>query len=72
MGGPLKRYEVTTPHGVKTTMKLNETDARRLGVLDEPEQDGTEEAAPAPAKKRTVSNKSRTAASKGGAGGGDD
>ena len=74
MGGPLKRYEVTTPHGVKTTMKLNEADARRLGVLDEPKQDSTvEERAPAPAKKRATSNKARTAANKdGGAGGGDD
>lgn len=76
MGGPLKKYEVTTPHGVKTTMKLNEDDAKRLGVLDAPERDATgevaEEADPAPAKKRAVSNKARTAASKGGAGGGDD
>lgn len=73
MGGPLKRYEVTTPHGVKTTMKLNETDAKRLGVLDAPEPEGAGSTAEkAPAKKRTVSNKSRTAADKGGAGGGDD
>lgn len=76
MGGPLKKYEVVTPHGVTTTMKLNEADARRLGVLDapatEPEDpaDG-EEAAPA-TKNRAVRNKSRTAADKGGAGGGDD
>jgi hypothetical protein len=76
VGGPLKKYEVTTPSGVKTTMKLNDDDARRLGVLDAPEQDSPEESAEpeqAPAKKRAVSNKSRTAAGKdGGAGGGDD
>lgn len=70
VGGPLKRYEVTTSSGVKTTMKLNEADAQRLGALDAPEQDSTEEKAPA--KKRAVSNKSRAAANKGGAGGGDD
>ncbi|CAM5603779.1 hypothetical protein SVIOM74S_05807 [Streptomyces violarus] len=76
VGGPLKKYEVTTPSGVKTTMKLNEDDAKRLGVLDTPEQDSTEEAAEEPeqpqAKARTTRNKSRTAADKGGAGGGDD
>jgi hypothetical protein len=75
VGGPLKKYEVTTPHGVKTTMKLNEDDAKRLGVFGEPESDAAEPAGgdeqPA-AKKRAVSNKARTAASKGGAGGGDD
>ncbi|GHF77037.1 hypothetical protein ACFFSH_38410 [Streptomyces filamentosus] len=77
MGGPLKKYEVVTPHGVTTTMKLNEADARRLGVLDAPATESEsvaadgEEAAPV-AKKRAASNKSRTAADKGGAGGGDD
>jgi hypothetical protein len=76
VGGPLKKYEVTTPSGVTTTLKLNEHDARRLGVLDAPEPPGQAEAdepAKTPAKKRAVSNKSRTAANKdGGAGGGDD
>jgi hypothetical protein len=76
VGGPLKKYDVTTPHGIKTTMKLNEDDAKRLGVLEAPAGDSTddaaEEAEPAPAKKRAVSNKARTPASKGGAGGGDD
>jgi hypothetical protein len=75
VGGPLKKYEVTMPSGTVTTMKLNEDDAKRLGVLDEPESDSAESAGgdeqPA-AKKRAVSNKARTAASKGGAGGGDD
>jgi hypothetical protein len=77
VGGPLKKYEVTTPHGVKTTMKLNEDDARRLGVLEAPEQDtageAVEEPAQSPTKRRATSNKARTAANKdGGAGGGDD
>ncbi|MET7429634.1 hypothetical protein ABZT16_11630 [Streptomyces flaveolus] len=76
MGGPLKKYEVTTPSGVKTTMKLNEADARRLGVLEEPEQDATDEATTEEtpsSKARSTRNKSRTAANKdGGAGGGDD
>lgn len=73
MGGPLKRYEVTTPSGVVTTMKLNEDDAKRLGVFDEPEPEAAAAGAEKPqAKKRAVSNKSRTAADKGGAGGGDD
>ncbi|RSS11560.1 hypothetical protein EF915_24995 [Streptomyces sp. WAC08401] len=71
----MKRYEVTTPHGVQTTMKLSEADAERLGVLEGPGGDSTETSAdeekPA-VKKRAVSNKARTAASKGGAGGGDD
>lgn len=81
VGGPLKKYEVTTSSGVKTTMKLNEDDARRLGVLEEPKQKTETEvqdqpAQPTetqtPAKSRTPRNKSRTAADKGGAGGGDD
>ncbi|WP_343998302.1 hypothetical protein [Streptomyces thermocarboxydovorans] len=87
MGGPLKKYEVTMPSGAVTTMKLNEDDARRLGVLKEPEP---EKSAPeasaettepqtdtepqkAPAKARTPRNKSRAAANKdGGTNGGDD
>ena len=62
VGGPLKKYEVTTPG---TTLKLNEEDARRLGVLDEPKADTEEQAAEAeaPAKARTVRNKSRSASS---------
>jgi hypothetical protein len=77
VGGPLKKYEVTTPSGVKTTMKLNEADARRLGVVDEPEQVDTDTTAEEPQqaqpKARATRNKSRTAANKdGGAGGGDD
>jgi hypothetical protein len=84
VGGPLKRYEVTTSPGVTTTMKLNDADAERLGVLNAPKQPTETEVPDRPAeptetqtpqtKARTASrNKSRTAANKdGGAGGGDD
>ncbi|WP_338683941.1 hypothetical protein QD712_25830 [Streptomyces acidiscabies] len=73
MGGPLKKYTVVSASGVETVMKLNEHDARFHGVLDEPDPEPEPETAEtAPAKKRAVSNKSRTAADKGGAGGGDD
>ncbi len=73
VGGPLKKYEVTTPSGVKTTMKLNEDDAKRLGVLEYraehgPELELLEGEAPAEepaAKSRTVRNKSRTTSDKG-------
>jgi hypothetical protein len=74
VGGPLKKYEVTTPSGVKTTMKLNEDDARRLGVLDAPEQEGETQAPDQPAetetpsKSRSPRNKARTASSDKGDG----
>lgn len=71
VGGPLKKYEVTTPSGVKTTMKLNEDDARRLGVLEQE----TETQAPdqlaeteTPSKSRSTRNKARTASSDKGDG----
>lgn len=71
MGGPLKEYEVTLPGGRKTTMQLNEEDAKRYGVFDggsgdQPEQT-TEEASSeeAAAKSRTPRNKARTASDKG-------
>lgn len=71
MGGPLKKYDVTTPSGVTTTMKLNEEDAKRLGVLDS-ETDATQtEEAPAQdadTKSRTARNKARTTASDKGDG----
>lgn len=74
MGGPLKKYTVVSPSGVETVMKLNEADARRYGVLEEPAAEEPEaEEATAPAKKRATSNKARAVANKdGGAGGGDD
>jgi hypothetical protein len=74
VGGPLKKYEVTTPSGAVTTMKLNEDDAKRLGVLDAPEQESETEAADKPAeaetpsKSRTTRNKARTASSDKGDG----
>lgn len=72
MGGPLKKYTVVSASGVETVMKLNEADARFHGVLDEPDQAEEQTAAePAPAKKRVVSNKARTAATKDGGAGGD-
>jgi hypothetical protein len=72
VGGPLKKYEVTTPSGVTTTMKLNEEDAKRLGVLDAPESDETAAEQPQTKARPAARNKARTAADKGGAGGGDD
>jgi hypothetical protein len=76
VGGPLKKYEVTTPSGVKTTMKLNEDDARRMGVLGGDQEADTAiaaESSEAPAKARNTRNKARTAAADkdGGTGGGD-
>jgi hypothetical protein len=74
VGGPLKKYDVTTPSGVTTTMKLNEDDAKRLGVLDAPEQPAEAQATDEPAetetpsKARTTRNKARTASSDKGDG----
>lgn len=69
MGGPLKVYEVELPGGRKTTMQLNEEDAKRYGVAggdsggDQAAQEPSgEEAA---AKSRTTRNKARTASDKG-------
>lgn len=83
MGGALKKYKVTMPGGKQTVLKLNEADARRYGVFEEPKAEPKveqeteapdQQAEPAetkpPAKKRAASNKSRTAANKGA--GGDD
>jgi hypothetical protein len=77
VGGPLKKYVVTTPSGVTTTMKLNEDDAKRLGVLEAPKQK-TETEIPdrpaepveteTPSKARTTRNKARTAMSDKGDG----
>ena len=68
VGGPLKKYEVTTPSGVTTTMKLNEDDAKRLGVLDAPEradEADSQAEAEAPSKSRSPRNKARAASDKG-------
>jgi hypothetical protein len=72
VGGPLKKYEVTTPSGVTTTMKLNEADAKRLGVLQETETpdrpaEPTETETPQ-TKARTARNKARTTSSSQGDG----
>lgn len=71
VGGPLQRYEVTTPSGVKTTMKLNDADAKRLGVLDEqtdsnaPAEDEQPTASTPSKAARSTRNKARTAPDKG-------
>lgn len=78
VGGPLRKYRVTMPNGVVTTMKLNDDDAERYGgvPLDAPdarhvgpEQDEPDTAGPPAAKKRASANKSRTARTKAGGGG---
>jgi hypothetical protein len=75
VGGPLKKYDVTTPSGVKTTLKLSEGDAQRLGVLEAPKQETEIPDQPAepvetetPSKARTTRNKARTATSDKGDG----
>jgi hypothetical protein len=65
VGGPLKKYEVTTAHGVKTTMKLNEDDAKRMGLLDSGKGEDEQSAEEPAAKARASRNKARTAADKG-------
>ena len=67
VGGPLKRYKVTTPSGVETVMKLNQADAERLGgeLLEQEGAEAAEETPTRPAaKKRTAANKARTAQNK--------
>jgi hypothetical protein len=71
VGGPLKEYEVELPGGRKTTMQLNEEDAKRYGVFEGGSGEQEEQASEAPAedaatKSRTgARNKARTAADKG-------
>lgn len=69
MGGPLKKYKVTSPTGVETVMKLNAADAEARGLSEgdlvhaavgEP---GPQEKAEAP-----VQNKARTASANKGRG----
>lgn len=72
VGGPLKRYTVTTPSGVVTTMKLNEADAERLGALEEGRAEARQVVnTEAPAKARTTRNKARSVTGKDGGTGGD-
>jgi hypothetical protein len=72
VGEPLKEYEVTLPGGRTTTMKLNEADAERYGVLEgtsSEQQAGEVPAEDAAAKSRTATrNKARTASSDKGDG----
>jgi hypothetical protein len=71
MGEPLKEYEVTLPGGRTTTMKLNEADAERYGVLKGGSGEQQEPAGEAPAEdtaaksRTTTRNKARTASDKG-------
>lgn len=84
VGGALKKYKVTMPGGKQTVLKLNEADARRYGVFEEPKAAAPkveketevpdEPAEPVKtetplAKKRAASNKSRTSANKSQSGG---
>lgn len=65
MGGELKTYEVEVS-GNKTTMQLNERDAKRLGVLDggDTEDAQQDETLVTSSKTRTATNKARTAENK--------
>lgn len=71
VGEPLKEYEVTLPGGRKTTMKLNDADAERYGVLEGGSGEQQEPAGEAPAEETAVKsrpatrNKARTASDKG-------
>ncbi|MFJ9113016.1 hypothetical protein [Streptomyces sp. NPDC102283] len=81
MSGPLQKYRYTSKHGVETVLKLNDVEAKRLGLGPDdvvasvalqgehgPETlafSGDEPAAPE--KKGTAPNKARqTSANKGG------
>lgn len=52
--GPLRDYTVSM-NGIETTVQLNEADARRLGVFEEPDQ-----AVPVRNKMRTTSTTKTT------------
>lgn len=63
MGGELKEYEVEVD-GNRTTMQLNEHDAKRMGLLGEDPDSGEggvqQESLVTSAKARGTSNKART------------
>jgi hypothetical protein len=61
VGGELKTYEVEV-NGNKTTMQLNERDARRMGLLGDADGGDTaqEESLVTSTKARTTSNKARS------------
>lgn len=69
VGGPLKKYRVTSPTGVETVMKLNTTDAEARGLGE----DDLADAEPEEKAAEPAANKARSAsANKGrGARGGD-
>lgn len=61
VGGPLKKYNYTSPAGHDTVLKLNEADAERHGLTDDDLVEGQEPAEKPAAKKRAASsNKART------------
>lgn len=66
MGEPLKEYEVTLPGGRTTTMKLNDADAERYGVLEGSSGEQQQPTEDASTKARTTTrNKARTTSDKG-------
>jgi hypothetical protein len=66
MGEPLKEYEVTLPGGRTTTMKLNDADAERYGVLEGGSGEQQQPTEDASTKARTTTrNKARTTSDKG-------
>jgi hypothetical protein len=78
VGGPLRKYRITTAGGTETVMKLNPADAERLGgvPLDqpaEPPSDENDETAAPRAKARPLAeNKARAGARNKAVGGGGD
>lgn len=63
MGGELRTYEVEI-NGNKTTMQLNEADAKRLGALPGDDEAGSDESLVTSTKARATSNKARTTENK--------
>ncbi|MEU2789018.1 hypothetical protein [Streptomyces sp. NPDC007100] len=61
MGGPLKKYRVTSPSGAETVMKLNATDAEARGLSEDDLADTPGAEPDGPEKKAaSVQNKART------------
>lgn len=53
MSGELRRYEITTPSGMKTVMLLNDKDAESYGDAATPVDGGPAAAAPAEEQAKT-------------------
>lgn len=79
MGGPLKKYRVTSASGVETVMKLSSDDAKARGLAagdlvdapePEPEAEGGAEPEPEPEAKAAppAPNKARTTSANKGRG----